>query len=67
MIRFLSGHLSDKDVEIINKALEDTRKETLKAVGEWLKGKVITGYIMSHYPYYILDDVEILLRGEMPK
>lgn len=43
------------------------RKETLKAVGEWLKGKVITGYIMSHYPYYILDDVEILLRGEMPK
>jgi len=43
-----------------------TRSETLRAVGEWLKGKIVAGHITA-YPYDIRYDVEALLRGEMPE
>jgi hypothetical protein len=62
-------HAADR----ISEAQRDlTRKETLKEVGEWMRKKQPRSFALHRSPNYtyismLPEDIESLLRGEMPK
>ncbi len=51
-------HYTDLSRKILEAQRDLTRKETLKAVGEWIKSH--DGLVLNKY-------IETLLRGEMPE